>query len=154
MIVKTESRTRTFNIVSKYRGKTVRTVEGGDHFEGNTYTGLTTSSQIMDDIHAANNIADPFEPSTIDLNYEIDGIDIASNYGTYEIDGVVQNVADTALSNIHANDPQFSDQTARNRANEFADGHNSSDDNNDGGGTSEGAGNAEGSVGDGYGGGD
>tara|TARA_R110002153_G_scaffold29711_3_gene91099 strand:+ start:19894 stop:24447 length:4554 start_codon:yes stop_codon:yes gene_type:complete len=110
VMVLTESRLKTFNKVSRYLGRTIATDTSENTFEGDkTNRGVTQTSNIMDDIHAANNIADPFEPAS---NGTLDYSDFSSfnGYnGDSGIEGHVQSLQTDHVNSMYSNDGDNSD---------------------------------------------
>ena len=105
VIVLTETRLKTFNKVSRYLGRVVATDTSENTYEGDsTNRGVTQTSNVMDDIHAANNITDPFEPAS---NGTLDYSDFSSfnGYsGDSGIEGHVQNLHTAHVNSMYSND--------------------------------------------------
>ena len=111
IIVRTESRIKTFNKVSKYRGTVFATDNNENVYDGfDVDRAISQTTNLMDDIHAANNIADPFEPSSYNFDTsEIDGIDQYSQLAdafSHGIEGTVQNSINSSVNSMYSNDPQ------------------------------------------------
>jgi hypothetical protein len=109
VLVSTETRLKTSNKVSKYLGRVIATDTSENTYEGDlTNRGVTQTSNVMDDIHAANNIADPFEPAS---NGTLDYSDFSSfnGYsGDSGIEGHVQNLHTAHVNSMYSNDQEGS----------------------------------------------